>query len=488
MKRFVILFKNCTAKLFSNVKENGFTLAEMLVVMLILTIVLAAFAPLMTKRRSFQENTSPWKYSDNNSDIYYGLAATHTAMIGQKSKDSSDIKSRLIINTSSNSQSHIGFTSSDSTLGRLQMYGSSIVLGGSIESDTDNSGTENTGLGYKAFGDGVKGIGNTAIGTSTLFSNASNYNTAVGVSALSSSVSSEYNTALGAYALAKSVSSGGYNVAVGMRALYETSNAGANNVAIGTDSMSYAEGASHNIAIGYQAMNVVKGQRNIGFGHTVARYLTTGNDNLALGYYALLSNSGGSNNVALGKEACRYVRGSNKTCIGAMSGPADYESAAGSATREIYLGSSSNPANTLVYNNLTVYGTYSNPSDRRLKNVKGEYKGGLEKLRELKIYNFTFKKDKEKTPRVGVISQEVQKIFPNAVTKDADGYLMLRKEDIFFTMVNAIKELDKITQSLIGEVKTALIKLDSHDEEIKKLQQENQELKARIERLEKLVK
>ena len=36
-------------------KDNeflGFTLAEMLVVMLILTIVLAAFAPLMTKRKT----------------------------------------------------------------------------------------------------------------------------------------------------------------------------------------------------------------------------------------------------------------------------------------------------------------------------------------------------------------------------------------------------------------------------------------------------
>ena len=69
-----------------------------MVVMLILTIVLAAFAPLMTKRRTV-DLSSPWRYATNNSDIYYGLGAKQSAMIGQNSKASGDLDSRLIINT-----------------------------------------------------------------------------------------------------------------------------------------------------------------------------------------------------------------------------------------------------------------------------------------------------------------------------------------------------------------------------------------------------
>ena len=74
-------------------KVHAFTFAEMMVVMLILTIVLAAFAPLMTKRRTV-DLTSPWRYATNNSDAYFGLASSQTAMIGQNSKKDDDLKSK----------------------------------------------------------------------------------------------------------------------------------------------------------------------------------------------------------------------------------------------------------------------------------------------------------------------------------------------------------------------------------------------------------
>ena len=90
-------------------KKKAFTLAEMMVVMLILTIVLAAFAPLMTKRRTV-DLSSPWRYATNNSDIYYGLGAKQTAMIGKNNKSSSDIDSKLLINADSQ-QAHISFLS-----------------------------------------------------------------------------------------------------------------------------------------------------------------------------------------------------------------------------------------------------------------------------------------------------------------------------------------------------------------------------------------
>ena len=64
--------------------KKGFTLAEMMVVMLILSIVLAAMAPVITTR-SKTDQSSPWKYSEGNlSDAYYGLGDSQTAMIGQR--------------------------------------------------------------------------------------------------------------------------------------------------------------------------------------------------------------------------------------------------------------------------------------------------------------------------------------------------------------------------------------------------------------------
>ena len=63
------------------------------------------------------------------------------------------------------------------------------------------------------------------------------------------------------------------------------------------------------------------------------------------------------------------------------------------------------------------YLTNSWISDRRLKYVGKEFTSGLDKIKALKVYNYTFKKDTTKTPHVGVIAQDLQKVFPDAVKK-----------------------------------------------------------------------
>ena len=64
---------------------------------------------------------------------------------------------------------------------------------------------------------------------------------------------------------------------------------------------------------------------------------------------------------------------------------------------------------------------------------------------------------------MGVIAQDLQKVFPDAVKKGVDGFLTIRFEDMFFAMINAIKELDS---------------------RITALEKENQELKTRLKQLE----
>ena len=103
-------------------------------------------------------------------------------------------------------------------------------------------------------------------------------------------------------------------------------------------------------------------------------------------------------------------------------------------------------------------------SDVRLKYVGKENKSGLDKIRQLKVFNYTFKKDEKKTPHVGVIAQDLQKIFPDAVKKGTDGFLTIRLEDMFFAMINAIKELDlkyQAQEKRIDELEKRIEKLES---------------------------
>ncbi len=103
-------------------------------------------------------------------------------------------------------------------------------------------------------------------------------------------------------------------------------------------------------------------------------------------------------------------------------------------------------------------------SDRRLKYVGKENTSGLDKIRQLKVFNYTFKKDTTKTPHVGVMAQDLQKVFPNAVKKGADGFLTIRMEDMFYAVINAIKELDakyQAQEKRINELEKRIEKLEA---------------------------
>ena len=115
-------------------------------------------------------------------------------------------------------------------------------------------------------------------------------------------------------------------------------------------------------------------------------------------------------------------------------------------------------------------------SDRRLKNVGKPFTGGLEEIKKLEVFNYTFKKDPDKTPHVGVMAQDLEKIFPKAVFKGDDGFLRIRMEDMFYALVNAVKELsDKIDSLLNNEISTL-------QKQVNELEKQNQEIKKLNER------
>ncbi len=462
--------------------------------------------------------------------------------------------------------------------------GDNIALGtGSLGNNT--TGGTNIAMGNYALGANTTGAGNVALGSSALNkTTTANRNIAIGPLTLYRSASGEDNIAIGFWALKGTDTSprNTANIAIGSYAMQGVSTVDNkspdNNVAIGHYSASILTTGSHNTAlgsgtlqgittqqdntvVGYRAGQGIDGKTPIYEGTGAGIRDMSGNENTAVGANSMLSpRSAAGNtavgygaligdavsklgpsvyNTAIGYRACAYVAGSNKTCIGAYSGPASNSVLAQSTNNEkvLFLGTHDTtvhiPGNLVVSGDVILnsknssttifrassrrgkglimpwkresdaYGEFhwigdveNNPlfmqpgdhfnwfqryrtidslvSDRRLKNVGKENTDGLAKLRQLKIYNYTFKKDKDKTPQVGVIAQDLQKVFPNAVKKAADGFLRIRLEDMFYAVINAIKELD-----------TRVTRLEKENQMLK---QQNKALELRLQALEKKVK
>ena len=362
--------------------------------------------------------------------------------------------------------------------------GHSVALGTSaLRSNT--TGSDNIAVGTSALRSNTTGSVNTALGENSLYANTTGeHNISIGYAAMQHNDTGSYNIAIGDYALNAS-DTGSNNIAIGRDAMYFQTNINTGNTAVGTQAMAGTAKASnyYNTAIGYQAL------------HSAGNNSNNAGHNTAVGAEALYNNITGNYNTSIGSGACRYVTGSNKTCIGAFSGPSSSNPVRLDSKERIFIGSG-DPATLEIHNGLSRnsiigstrgssnavlingdlivngfitskfydtdsfvtpgrYGRYMHwydinsgyvsawrSSDRRLKYVGKENTSGLEKIKQLKVFNYTFKKDATKTPHVGVIAQDLQKVFPNAVKKGKDGFLTIRMEDMFYAVINAIKELD----------------------------------------------
>ena len=101
-------------------------------------------------------------------------------------------------------------------------------------------------------------------------------------------------------------------------------------------------------------------------------------------------------------------------------------------------------------------------SDERLKNIKGGFNSGLKAVMQLQPVRFQYKPDnplglQSGLEQVGFGAQALQKVIPEAVSKNANGYLMVNNDPILWTMLNAIKE----QQKEIVELKDQIQKLQS---------------------------
>ncbi len=92
-------------------------------------------------------------------------------------------------------------------------------------------------------------------------------------------------------------------------------------------------------------------------------------------------------------------------------------------------------------------------SDERLKNIKGQFKAGLQTLRQLQPLRYEYKPNNALGLRgegeyVGFSAQAVQRVLPEAVNRTASGYLQINNDPILWTMLNAIKEQQQEIEQL----------------------------------------
>lgn len=465
--------------------QNAFSLMEMMIVLLIVAIIAAATAPMVTKKmmRTAGSGDSPWVFTGLNNNIAYNMAGSDntTAIIGATSLPRGwDQHTRLFIDSGDNA-SHIAFGNGNAT---------PLLL----TADPDN--------GRIGFSNATIPDESIAFGTGQTLNNSKIVAIGLGVTCGSEA------TAIGHGAEAK----GEQSVAIGVLAgkdSFEDSN-GSASVSVGYSSQALGTRA---VAIGANTLS--QGKYSITIGSNVAGDKIT---------YAALDNSiaigagaqaTGSRSVAIGPGA----ESSSKDQI-VLGTPSDTvyipghlvvrgDVALGSYPHKVYISTNQHNDGSFFYakwmsndnkmktdkwyDSVEVGDTfYSKTSDRRLKNVGEKYTAGLEELKNLDFYHYTFKADKDNTPLVGVMAQDLQKVFPDAVTKGEDGYLRIRLEDMFYAVINAVKELDAKVSQIVADVTSISSKveeqqkvIEAQQQKIDELEKVNADFEKRLAKLEK---
>jgi len=119
------------------------------------------------------------------------------------------------------------------------------------------------------------------------------------------------------------------------------------------------------------------------------------------------------------------------------------------------------PTDTLSVNGTaskTGGGAWAVFSDERLKNITGRFNSGLKAVMQLQPIRYEYKADnalglKANGENIGFGAQTLQRVIPEAVTRNANGYLQVNNDPIIWTMLNAIKEQQKEIEQLRGQIK-----------------------------------
>ncbi len=201
----------------------------------------------------------------------------------------------------------------------------------------------------------------------------------------------------------------------------------------------------------------------------------TGNDAVAAGFK---SRAGDARSVAMGFDV--VTDNANSAVFGQcntgdlVGGDDVLEIGNGPITDgECESGNFSNALRLERSGNMTIAGTLTENSDRRLKtDIEPFGKDVLKSLQEIRPVRFQFKDERTHPSgqQIGLIAQEVQKEFPELVSEGDDGMLSLS-----YTKFSAV---------LLKGLQEQQTTIDQQEERIATLEAENEEIKERLAALE----
>jgi trimeric autotransporter adhesin len=330
---------------------------------------------------------------------------------------------------------------------------------------------------------------NTGGGSGALATAGGTFNTAYGHVALQANFTGILNTAMGQGAL-QSNTFGIENTAVGAGALTNNigpnscSNCGSNNTAIGFQAMfsngsPSNNGGSFNTAIGNNALFKTDGiselkeaVSNTGMGNSVLAANTIGSFNTAMGDSSLVNVSGNSNfNIALGSNAGKNLTtGSNNIYLGSVGG-----AAAESNTMRLGSGQSRTFVTGVYAAHATARQVFVN-SNGQLGTLasSARYKQGIQDMNDSShalfqlrpvTFHYNFEPDGER--QYGLIAEEVEKIYPELVTRDEEG----KPESV---------QYHELIPMLLNELQHQQRTLDAQVQQLAQLTAENARLQVAV--------
>lgn len=115
--------------------------------------------------------------------------------------------------------------------------------------------------------------------------------------------------------------------------------------------------------------------------------------------------------------------------------------------------------------NITISGTLNQSSDERLKKDVRTLDDALAKTTKLRGVSYTWKTDvNSEQPQIGVIAQEVEKIYPEFVHTDEEGMKSVNYAQMTAVLIEAVKALNTKINNLEKENSTLSAKLDKKSE------------------------
>lgn len=347
--------------------------------------------------------------------------------------------------------------------------GAATTLDGLTDVVTDYSTSYNMYLGQ---GVGASSSGGTNVG--------------LGALALQNATVINNTVAVGSQAL-QSLTSGNSNTAVGREAL-NSLNTGTSNTAIGMYAMGGSTGGNENTAVGGGAMGSVTGSYNTAIGFNALGRAVTQGSNVALGFRAGYEvNGASSGNIFIGHLAgpSTLTTISDTLWISHYSGvPTIYGDLAnqrigiGTTTTsdklhvagDIRVGTAGTNGCLKDFGGGTITGTCS--SDVRLKKNFRELSSVSEKLAQVQPFFYQWRSEEfpdrhySDDEQLGVKAQDIQRIFPNLVVVDEDGFLQVKYADFTMYLLKGFSEHHN--------------QLENQSRKIASLEEENASLKKQV--------